>query len=229
MWPLRHTISPDDPFAQPFVKRDVSSLTRLANLSNSGHPATSPARPFSARFHDANDRRSASSHRSVAHVTRANALANAFASLRTHVRVFAPGGIGNIGPGLDISVARSRDPATLLMLNASMIPAYTFSTPATPELPSDPARHTSAIAAAEVLRVANASSVGLALRVQKGLPLAGGQGEAPLPRSRARSRRTPSSDVRSMRTGSSLPRSSPKSASPAAISTTWRPALLGGS
>jgi homoserine kinase len=44
------------------------------------------------------------------------------------------------------------------------------------DLPSDPARHTSAIAATEVLRRAGAASIGLALRIRKGLPLAGGQG-----------------------------------------------------
>src|SRR5204862_8327642 len=50
-----------------------------------------------------------------------------------------------------------------------------------PDLPSDPARHTSAIAAAAVLDVARARGArlpaqGIALTVRKGLPLSGGQG-----------------------------------------------------
>jgi homoserine kinase len=48
--------------------------------------------------------------------------------------------------------------------------------PGHPELPTDSTRHTAAIAAGEVLRRTGNSHVGLALRVRKGLPLAGGQG-----------------------------------------------------
>jgi homoserine kinase len=44
-----------------------------------------------------------------------------------------------------------------------------------PDLPRDPNRHASAIAAAEVLRRAG-SHVGVALSLEKGLPLSGGQG-----------------------------------------------------
>jgi homoserine kinase len=45
-----------------------------------------------------------------------------------------------------------------------------------PRVPSDPARNTAALAAAEVLRRAGRGDVGLDLRVEKGLPLAGGLG-----------------------------------------------------
>jgi homoserine kinase len=48
--------------------------------------------------------------------------------------------------------------------------------PGHPDLPADPARHTAAIAASEVLRRTGHTHVGIAMRVRKGLPLAGGQG-----------------------------------------------------
>lgn len=91
-------------------------------------------------------------------------------------RAFAPGGIGNIGPGLDVlgcavtgagdSVEASwHGDAGVHVLDAGH-----------PELPTDPTRHSAAIAAAEVLYRAGNPEVGIALRVRKGLPLAGGQG-----------------------------------------------------
>jgi homoserine kinase len=43
-------------------------------------------------------------------------------------------------------------------------------------LTRDAARHASGIAATEVLRIAGRSGVGVSLRIEKGLPLAGGQG-----------------------------------------------------
>jgi homoserine kinase len=45
-----------------------------------------------------------------------------------------------------------------------------------PDLPTDPRLHASAIAAADVLRRSGNHAAGVALRVEKGLPLAGGQG-----------------------------------------------------
>ncbi|HEU4723507.1 MAG TPA: hypothetical protein VFS59_19290, partial [Gemmatimonadaceae bacterium] len=73
---------------------------------------------------------------------------------RTRVVVSVPGGIGNLGPGLDVlgcAVAGLRDQATA---EWSAAPGVTLLDPGHPDLPSDPARHTSAIAAAAVLEVA---------------------------------------------------------------------------
>jgi homoserine kinase len=56
-------------------------------------------------------------------------------------------------------------------------PGISLKDPGHPDLPTDPERHTSAIAAHEVLKRAGLENeVGLELSVRKGLPLAGGQG-----------------------------------------------------
>lgn len=89
--------------------------------------------------------------------------------------VFAPGSIGNLGPGLDVlglAVAGAGDWVTAEVLDARGIE---LRDPGHPELPTDPARHGAALAARAVLARAGAAS-GLALWVRKGLPLAGGQG-----------------------------------------------------
>ncbi|HEX7025148.1 MAG TPA: homoserine kinase [Gemmatimonadales bacterium] len=91
------------------------------------------------------------------------------------VRVFAPGSIGNLGPGLDIlglAVAGTGDVVTATRTARAGV---SISEPGHPSLPADPARHTSGIAAAAVLREAGAK-FGLELRIEKGLPLSGGQG-----------------------------------------------------
>jgi homoserine kinase len=90
-------------------------------------------------------------------------------------RVFAPGSIGNVGPGFDIlglAVAGAGDTVTAIATEASGI---TIAEPGHPSLPTDPDRHTSGIAAREVLRRGGAG-FGLTLSVEKGLPLSGGQG-----------------------------------------------------
>jgi homoserine kinase len=92
------------------------------------------------------------------------------------VRAFAPGGIGNLGPGLDIlgcAVTGAGDTVTASLTTRAGV---TIDEPGHPDLSTDPVRHASGIAALDVLRRANATSVGVALRVEKGLPLAGGQG-----------------------------------------------------
>lgn len=90
-------------------------------------------------------------------------------------RVFAPGGIGNVGPGFDIlglAVAGAGDTVTATM---SHVPGVAIDDPGHPSLPTDPDRHTSGIAAREVLRRGGAG-FGVRLSIEKGLPLAGGQG-----------------------------------------------------
>ncbi|MEO8560619.1 MAG: homoserine kinase [bacterium] len=99
----------------------------------------------------------------------------------TRVVVSVPGGIGNIGPGLDVlgcAVAGLRDEVTA---EWSDTPGISLLDPGHPELPREPERHTSAIAAAAVLDMALRAGIalpapGIALSVRKELPLSGGQG-----------------------------------------------------
>jgi len=100
---------------------------------------------------------------------------------RTRVVVSVPGGIGNLGPGLDVlgcALAGLRDEVTAEWCDT---PGVSVLEAGHPELPTDPARHTSAIAAAAVLdlarrRGAQMPESGIALSVRKALPLSGGQG-----------------------------------------------------
>jgi homoserine kinase len=109
------------------------------------------------------------------------ALAPGRIDARTRVVVSVPGGIGNLGPGLDVlgcAVAGLRDEVTAEWCEA---PGVSLLDPGHPELPSDPARHTSTIAASAVLdvmrrREARLPAPGIALTVRKSLPLSGGQG-----------------------------------------------------
>jgi len=91
------------------------------------------------------------------------------------VRAFAPGGIGNMGPGLDILGCAVTGAGDSVHATRVETPGVRVDDPGHLELPTNPARHASAIAAWEVLRRAG-TPFGLAIRVEKGLPLSGGQG-----------------------------------------------------
>ncbi|HEX5386377.1 MAG TPA: homoserine kinase [Gemmatimonadales bacterium] len=96
--------------------------------------------------------------------------------LKVRAQAFAPGSVGNLGPGLDIlglAVAGAGDEVAAERTEAGRI---TVRGAGHADLPTDPRRNTAALAAAEVLRRAGARSVGLSLTVRKGLPLCGGQG-----------------------------------------------------
>ncbi len=100
--------------------------------------------------------------------------------IKTHtpsrVRVFAPGTVGNVGPGLDIlglAVTGAGDAVTAERANTSGV---TIQWPGHPELSADPSRNTAGLAAREVLVRTGSSSFGVSLSIEKGLPLAGGQG-----------------------------------------------------
>jgi homoserine kinase len=91
---------------------------------------------------------------------------------------FAPGGVGNVGPGLDIlglAVAGAGDEVRVEWTSS---PGIQVLDPGHASLPSDPMRHSSALAARAVLAAAGErlERRGLAIRVRKGLPLSGGQG-----------------------------------------------------
>jgi len=91
------------------------------------------------------------------------------------VRVFAPGSIGNVGPGLDILGLAVAGLGDVVTAERSEDSGVIIDEPGHPALPTDAAHHTSGIAAAEVLFRAGAR-FGLRLRIEKGLPLCGGQG-----------------------------------------------------
>lgn len=89
---------------------------------------------------------------------------------------YAPGSIGNIGPGLDVlgmAVTGGGDTATAERTDASGV---TIADAGHPELPTDASKNTAGIAALAVLRAAGEKNVGARLTIVKGLPLAGGQG-----------------------------------------------------
>ena len=91
-------------------------------------------------------------------------------------RAYAPGSIGNVGPGLDVlglAVAGRGDTVEAERRNE---PGIIVAEPGHPELSTDPASHASALAAAAVLRRARLDGSGVVLRVTKGLPLSSGQG-----------------------------------------------------
>ena len=92
-----------------------------------------------------------------------------------------PGGIGNLGPGLDVLGCAIAGPRDEVIAEWCATPGITVLDPGHPDLPRSPMRHTAAIAAAAVLHEALKNglalrALGIALTVRKGLPLSGGQG-----------------------------------------------------
>ncbi|HMG70250.1 MAG TPA: homoserine kinase [Gemmatimonadaceae bacterium] len=91
------------------------------------------------------------------------------------VTATAPGGIGNIGPALDVLGCALAGPRDEVSVEWRSEPGIEVMDPGHPELPRDATRHTAALAAAAVLRRAD-MTFGLKLWCRKGLPLSGGQG-----------------------------------------------------
>ncbi len=99
----------------------------------------------------------------------------------TRASAFAPGGIGNVGPGLDVLGAAVAGAGDTVVAEWCDTPGITIRVAGHPDLPTDARRHTSGVAALAVVRVATSLGVtapagGIALSVTKGLPLSGGQG-----------------------------------------------------
>lgn len=91
------------------------------------------------------------------------------------VSIFAPGSIGNVGPGLDIlglAIAGKGDTVHATWHDGHGVVVLD---PGHADLPVDPTRNTAAIAATAVLQRAGITR-GVGLRLEKGLPLSGGQG-----------------------------------------------------
>ena len=91
------------------------------------------------------------------------------------VSCYAPGSTSNVGPGFDclgIAIAGAGDRVEAERAGPPGVRVLGVSDP---RVPADPARNTAALGAAAVLRAAGAG-IGVSLRVEKGLPLAGGLG-----------------------------------------------------
>jgi homoserine kinase len=92
------------------------------------------------------------------------------------VRAFAPGTVANLGPGLDVlglAVTGAGDTVTAERTSDGEIRILSSGHP---EIPADSSRNTAGIAASLVRERVGARSTGISLAVEKGLPLAGGQG-----------------------------------------------------
>ncbi|MCC6929676.1 MAG: homoserine kinase [Gemmatimonadaceae bacterium] len=100
---------------------------------------------------------------------------------------FAPGSIGNVGPGLDVLGAAVTGPGDAVVAEWVDAPGISIREAGDAELSTDATRHASGLAAAAVLRSAAAlgtlpippslpAGAGIALTVTKGLPLSAGQG-----------------------------------------------------
>lgn len=94
------------------------------------------------------------------------------------VTAFAPGGIGNVGPGLDIlglAVAGLGDEVRAEWMDR---PGLRVLDAGHRDLPSDAHRHTAGLAGLAVMAAAGSDlgDRGIGLSVRKGLPLCGGQG-----------------------------------------------------
>jgi len=92
------------------------------------------------------------------------------------VRIFAPGSIGNIGPGLDILGLALAGAGDVVEAARSGRPGIVVEEAGHPDLPREATANTAAMAAQAALELAGRRSDGLSLRVTKGLPLSGGQG-----------------------------------------------------
>ena len=94
---------------------------------------------------------------------------------------YAPGSIGNMGPGLDILGCAVEGAGDTVTAEFGKAPGIAVLEPGHADLSNDPTRHAAALAALAVVRRAThlgatTPADGIALRVSKGLPLSSGQG-----------------------------------------------------
>jgi homoserine kinase len=98
---------------------------------------------------------------------------------RESVSAFAPGGVGNIGPGLDILGLALDGPGDTVQAEWIDRPGVHILDPGHSDLPREATSHAAALAATAVLQRAadpRTRTRGIGLSVLKGLPLSGGQG-----------------------------------------------------
>lgn len=91
------------------------------------------------------------------------------------VRVFAPGSIGNVGPGLDILGLAIAGTGDIVEVEWNTSGETVIDDAGHPDLPVDANRNTASIAVLAVLRQLGVHR-GVRIRIVKGLPLSGGQG-----------------------------------------------------
>jgi homoserine kinase len=99
----------------------------------------------------------------------------------TSATAYAPGGIGNLGPGLDILGCALEGMGDTVVVRWSEQPGVVVADPGHPALPREPDRNAAALAASAVLARAAAlgaelAAPGVELCVVKGLAIAAGQG-----------------------------------------------------
>ncbi|HEX6314381.1 MAG TPA: homoserine kinase [Gemmatimonadaceae bacterium] len=102
-------------------------------------------------------------------------------SFPVRATAFAPGSIGNIGPGLDILGCAVEGAGDSVTAEFSDSKGISILDPGHPSLTTDPTHHSSGIAGMAVIRRATQLGAttpagGISLRVRKGLPLSAGQG-----------------------------------------------------
>lgn len=88
----------------------------------------------------------------------------------------APGGVGNIGPGLDVLGMAVTGPGDRVVAERSDERGVSMADAGHPELPRGAERNAAGIAAIAVLARAGADRIGVRLTLEKRLPLSGGQG-----------------------------------------------------
>ncbi|MGV3709938.1 MAG: homoserine kinase [Gemmatimonas sp.] len=94
----------------------------------------------------------------------------------TGIVAYAPGSIGNFGPGIDVLGCALVGAGDEVRVTVNSTPGVIIEDAGHPALTTNPARHASAIAARAVLQRAGVPDFGLSMWVRKGLPLAAGQG-----------------------------------------------------
>jgi len=92
------------------------------------------------------------------------------------VRAYAPGSMGNVGPGLDILGLALTGLGDTVRAEWCADPGVVIRDAGHPQLSANPARNSAGVAASEVLQRAGLEARGVALCIEKGLPLSGGQG-----------------------------------------------------
>lgn len=93
------------------------------------------------------------------------------------VGAYAPGSIGNVGPGFDVLGMAIAGRGDSVVVERRAAPGVFIKDPGHPDLTDDPKIHTAAVAAYEVLKRSGVErDVGLVITVRKGLSLTAGQG-----------------------------------------------------
>lgn len=98
------------------------------------------------------------------------------ATMADRAAALAPGGVGNIGPGLDVLGMAVTGPGDRVVAERTNGRGVSMADAGHPELPREAERNAAGIAAIAVLARAGAGELGVRLTLEKRLPLSGGQG-----------------------------------------------------